>query len=101
MFSCFGSLAMQALTGIPYLTPTSDIDILLHPRTVHELDTGLALMHHHAPTLPLDGEIVFPDGAAVSWKEWSASGDERVLVKHVGGVRLSGKAPLLAQLRPA
>jgi phosphoribosyl-dephospho-CoA transferase len=90
---------MQALTGITYLTPTSDIDILLHPRSVDDLHAGLALLQHHATTLPLDGEIVFPDGAAVSWKEWAASGDERVLVKHIGGVRLSGKAPLLAQLQ--
>jgi phosphoribosyl-dephospho-CoA transferase len=99
LFSCFGSLAMQALTGITYLTPTSDIDLLLHPRTVDDLDSGLALLQHHAATLPLDGEIVFPDGAAVSWKEWAAGGDARVLVKHIDGVWLSRKAPLLAQLQ--
>jgi phosphoribosyl-dephospho-CoA transferase len=28
------------------------------------------LLAWQAMFLPLDGEIVFPDGAAVSWKEW-------------------------------
>ena len=96
--SVFGSAAMQALTGLPYLTPRSDLDLLLHPRGVAALHAGLALLLRHAGALPLDGEIVFPGGAAVAWKEWSGSGEQRVLVKHIDGVRLASKAELLLTL---
>ena len=66
-------------------------------------DAGLALLERHAATLPLDGEIVFPSGAAVAWKEWlSASRNEaRVLVKDAGAVRLAPMAELLMTLEPA
>lgn len=99
----FGSLAMQALTGRPYLTAASDLDLLLRPATLAELHVGLALLLRHCHALPLDGEIVFPGGAAVSWKEWGAAGavDQRVLVKHVDFVRLAPKADLLLTLASA
>jgi len=40
--------------------------------------------------LPLDGELEFPDGAAVSWKEWMQAGERphRVLVKRAADVVL-------------
>lgn len=98
VLSVFGSAAMQALTGLPYLTPRSDLDLLLHPRGVAALHAGLALLLRHAGALPLDGEIVFPGGAAVSWKEWTGSGEQRVLVKHIDGVRLAPRAELLLTL---
>ena len=37
------------------------------------LDAALALLGKHAQRLPLDGEIVFPGGRAVAWKEWAAA----------------------------
>ena len=101
---CFGSLAMQAVTGLPYLTDASDLDLLLQPRSVAQLDAGLALLRRHRDHLPLDGEIVFPHGAAVSWKEWLAApagGDARLLVKSMDGVALVPRATLLASLHPA
>jgi phosphoribosyl-dephospho-CoA transferase len=94
----FGSCAMQVLTGQAYLRGASDIDLLLYPRSMSGLHAGLALLLRHASTLPLDGEIVFPDGAAVSWKEWAGARDERVLVKTIAGVQLAPKASLLATL---
>ncbi len=96
----YGSLAMQAITGQAYLTPSSDIDLLFFPADADALHAGLALLAQHAATLPLDGEIVFPSGAAVAWKEWlSASRNEaRVLVKEAGAVRLAPMAGLLASL---
>lgn len=66
----FGSLAWQHLTGKPYVTATSDIDLLWQPADRAALDGGIALLAHHAQSLPLDGEIVFPQDRAVSWKEW-------------------------------
>ncbi|WP_426112581.1 malonate decarboxylase holo-[acyl-carrier-protein] synthase [Massilia sp. PWRC2] len=97
----FGSLAMQAATSQPYLTATSDIDVLLLPRTGAELQAGVALLQRHCAHLPLDGEIVFPGGAAVSWKEWAgadASRHDRVLVKTITAVALLPMAALLATL---
>jgi phosphoribosyl-dephospho-CoA transferase len=95
----FGSLAMQALTGEPYLRPGSDIDLLLRPKSVAQLDAGLALLARFARRLPLDGEIEFPSGHAVSWKEWlpGSSGADRVLAKHIDTVALLRRDALLSQ----
>ena len=95
----YGSLALQAITGLPYLTPRSDIDLLLAPRSRSELDAGIASLTRHAAALPLDGEILFPGGAAVAWKEWRDARDgARVLVKTMDAVRLDSRAALLDTL---
>jgi phosphoribosyl-dephospho-CoA transferase len=96
----YGSLAMQAITGQSYLTPTSDIDLLFYPADAQALRAGLALLEQHAAVLPLDGEIVFPPGSAVAWKEWIGAGRNaaRVLVKDAGAVRLATLECLLATL---
>ncbi|WP_286159299.1 malonate decarboxylase holo-[acyl-carrier-protein] synthase [Janthinobacterium sp. HH01] len=99
----YGSLAMQVLTGLRYLTPASDIDILFHPRSRKQLEDGVALLSRHAAHLPLDGEIVFPGGLAVSWKEWQMAmvNPARVIVKELHAVRLMDTASLLAMLEHA
>lgn len=86
----YGSLAMQALTGLPYVRPTSDIDLLFYPASQRQLDTVLALLVRHAETLPLDGEFVFPGGRAVAWKEWrqARANTAKVLVKQSRRVSL-------------
>jgi phosphoribosyl-dephospho-CoA transferase len=93
----FGSLAMQRLTGLAYLRPASDIDLLLTPSSKADLESGLAVLEEHAALLPLDGEIVFAGGEAVSWKEWLAARRDgaRVLVKSLQAVRLADPATLL------
>lgn len=98
----YGSAALQAITGQAYLRAGSDIDLLLQPRSVAELDTALALLRTHARGLPLDGEIVFPGGRAVAWKELSAARKgslaSRVLVKELRRVALVRIDELLASL---
>jgi phosphoribosyl-dephospho-CoA transferase len=98
----YGSLALQALTKQHYITSTSDIDLLLIPATSGQLSVGLDLLASHAAALPLDGEIIFPSGQAVAWKEWrnaiSASSDTRVLVKGKQSVSLENTAALLSTL---
>jgi phosphoribosyl-dephospho-CoA transferase len=99
----FGSLAMQTLTGDRYLGAGSDVDLLLRPANVAQLDAGLALVARHAQSLPLDGEIEFPSGHAVSWKEWlgvdgqARDGADRVLAKHLDTVALLRRDELLGQ----
>lgn len=96
----YGSLAMASITGLPYLRPASDIDLLLRPATRDALDAGVALLERHARLLPLDGEIVFPSGDAVAWKEWRTARRDgaRVLVKSLHAVRLADPLLLLAGL---
>jgi phosphoribosyl-dephospho-CoA transferase len=99
----FGSVAMQALTGLRYVTASSDIDVLFAPASRQQLEDGLALLSRHGATLPLDGEVVFPGGAAVSWKEWqmAMTHPAKVLVKDLRSVRLLDTASLLATLEAA
>lgn len=98
----YGSVALQALTGQAYLGATSDIDLLLHPATRAQLFAGLDLLSSHATRLPLDGEIIFPRGRAVAWKELlralSSGPGARVLVKHMQGVALEPTDDLVASL---
>lgn len=97
----YGSLALQALTGAPYLTPNSDIDLAFYPRDAAQLRAGLGLLAESGRHLPLDGEIVFPSGQAVAWKEWrnaqAAPGLTRVLAKDIDRVLLAEPGSLLAQ----
>lgn len=104
----FGSLAWQTMTGMPYLRTSSDIDLLLAPTSGFDLSAGMVLLALHAGVLPLDGEIVFPSGAAVAWKEWrdvtaahGANGAGSVLAKHADRVSLASCASLLASLDAA
>lgn len=99
----YGSLAMKAITGLPYVSPTSDVDILFHPASRRQLEDGIAILDRHSTLLPLDGEIVFPGGAAVSWKEWrlAIANPAKVIVKELHAVRLADTASLLALLEPS
>jgi phosphoribosyl-dephospho-CoA transferase len=95
----YGSLALQAITGARYLTATSDIDLLFCPVTAGQLEAGIALLSSHQASLPLDGEVMFPGGDAVAWREWrDARRGARVLVKRIDAVRLADPAALVAAL---
>ena len=96
----YGSLALQALTGQSYLRPASDIDVLFSPLDQLQLEQVVSLLQQYATRLPLDGEIAFPSGHAVSWKEWAqacGNPDNRVLSKHGSGVALQRVGELLAE----
>jgi phosphoribosyl-dephospho-CoA transferase len=86
----FGALAWSALTGLAYLSASSDLDLLLQltARTnARALLEGLARVEADAP-MRLDGELVRQDiGAAANWREFAAGANE-VLVKSVAGVAL-------------
>ena len=98
----YGSAAWQALTGLPYIGPRSDIDLLFYPKSMAALQAGAALFKRHAERLPLDGEIVFPSGRAVAFKEWlmALEGGEgmRVMVKDEAGVSLQRMDALVDEL---
>ena len=85
----FGSLAWHTLTGLDYLSPTSDVDLFLpmpDAADVRSLTARLAVIEADAP-MRLDGELVRRDGAAANWREIDANAPE-VLVKNLGSVAL-------------
>jgi len=92
--AAFGSLLWQYLTGLPYLSPRSDVDVLWPIRAdceIGALVAGIAAAELGAP-VRIDGEVVFPDGEAVNWRELhmalNQDGPTEVLAKSIGGVRL-------------
>jgi phosphoribosyl-dephospho-CoA transferase len=99
MLRVFGSAAWQTQTGLVYLHEQSDIDVLVEPANRDELDTALALFEcfERKTRVRLDGEIVFPGGDAVAWREWATS-DERVLAKSLTRATLVPRTALAEQL---
>jgi len=99
----FGSLAWQALSGLPYLTPRSDIDLLWHPHSHAQLQQGIALLARWELEggLRADGEVLFRENSAVSWREWATlkpGDDQRVLVKRETSAELVAARELLEML---
>ncbi len=86
----FGSLGWMTLTGLSYLTPVSDLDLLvplIEATDIAELLAGLRALDIEAP-MRLDGEIVRRDGSAVNWRELDR-GPGKILVKSLNGVVLA------------
>ena len=96
----YGSMAWQVTTGLRYLRAGSDLDLWITPANLGQLDQALRLLQRHAMELPLDGEIGFPDAAAVAWKELAQqrhAPSARVLIKRPEHVELVRIDALLAQ----
>ena len=87
-----GSHGWQCLTGLRYLTPQSDLDLLLPVADAEMADAVAEGLERFAWTGPrLDGELLFPNGAAVAWREWlqwRRGSVDRILVKRLHGVSL-------------
>ncbi len=94
----FGSLLWQSLTGLPYLSEHSDLDLLwpIDGSVPPALLDGLAEIEAQAP-MRLDGEILLADGGGVNWRELSAAAPgDAVLVKHRNRLALREAADILA-----
>lgn len=97
----YGSLAWQHRTGLRYVRPDSDIDLLFAPSDRWRLARLLDLLAETGDGTPrLDGEILLPDGAAVAWRELAgrelAGPPARLLVKGLADVALRDLASVLA-----
>ncbi len=102
----FGSLAWEALSGEDYRHAESDIDLICDVDTLPQFDAMLNVLHLAADQLScrLDGEIRFPDGDAVAWREVAAQRENPaalVLVKGPHEVGLRTVQALLATLNGA
>jgi phosphoribosyl-dephospho-CoA transferase len=98
----FGSVAWQALTGLDYLTARSDVDLWWQPADADQLETVVAIIARWEKRhgVRADGEISFPYGAAVAWREWHASrSNDRVLVKRIDACELMWRSALAATLQ--
>jgi phosphoribosyl-dephospho-CoA transferase len=88
----YGSHGWQHLTRLPYLHAASDIDLLVPVGDAEAADYAAALLAETDIAAPrLDGELLFPGGAAVAWREWlawRAGKAAAVLVKRRDGVSL-------------
>jgi len=105
----FGSHAWQELTGLSYVTETSDVDLLVDISALAEWEALLATSGGEACPKPpsserwdnapcLDLEIIFRGDASFSWREYLAPGND-ILIKSNRGVCLERKdrlAELLA-----
>ena len=97
--ACFGGLAWQHLTGLAYLSPSSDLDTIW---SLGAADVAPALAADLAqaaagPGPRLDGELLFPGGQAVNWREFHAAGpQDMLLVKEAQRARLLPRVMLLA-----
>jgi phosphoribosyl-dephospho-CoA transferase len=86
-----GSHGWQKLTGLRYLRPSSDIDLHIAVDSEALADRVATLLQLDIGGPRIDGELLFPDGAAIAWREWLQlrSGRVReVLVKRLDGVAL-------------
>jgi len=93
----FGSLAWQYGTGLSYLGPASDLDLLLTHTGREESEALLrriALIAASAP-MRIDGELIRQDGTAAQWRELF-DGAAEVLVKRMAGVGPMSRAEFLA-----
>lgn len=94
----FGGLLWQHLTGLPYLSAGSDLDLLwpvTGPVSKSLLD-HLAAIEAAAP-MRLDGEILLPGGGGVQWRELrEAAPNATVLVKHRDRLALREAGAILA-----
>ena len=92
----YGGFGWQALTRMPYVHAGSDLDLLLPVGCAAHADAvaqALASAVWDGPRL--DGELLFPDGGAIAWREWHVHRQGRtaqVLVKRLHGVALEWPA---------
>lgn len=97
----YGSLAWQFLTGLPYLSDTSDLDLLIDlPTSAVNLKVQAARLREigrNAGGVRLDGEYVRADGLAVKWRELARPNGE-VLIKGLGGVEIMPRETFLAEI---
>jgi phosphoribosyl-dephospho-CoA transferase len=94
--SLFGSFMWQAITGLKYLTRSSDIDLIWRVSSVRRLPSlldAIAEVDAQSP-MRIDGEIVLPDGGGINWRELHRNPHE-VMVKTMSGIECRALSTLL------
>lgn len=99
----YGSLAWEVIAEAEYRHADSDIDLICDVSSLSQLCVTLAALRRCAERLAgrLDGEIRFPNGDAVAWKELARQVDDpqaSVLVKGEAAIGLLTVQELLGSL---
>lgn len=88
----YGSYGWQAISGLDHVRPGSDLDLWVAVEDVAHADAVAGQLHSLAIERPrVDGELMFPDGTAVAWREWvewRAGRARAVMVKRLTGAAL-------------
>jgi phosphoribosyl-dephospho-CoA transferase len=98
----YGSFGWQQLCGLPCVHDSSDLDLLAHVPDLGAAGQVVWLLQGLKLKWRVDGELVFPNGWALAWREYAqliGGKVDRVLVKERHGAQLLGMAELRAQLR--
>lgn len=97
VFRLYGSRAWELLTGLSYVTPESDLDLLVDIGSLAEWESFLA-SGLQLPARPrVDLEVIFCGDASFSWREYlSSAGD--ILIKSNRRVWLERKDRLATLL---
>jgi phosphoribosyl-dephospho-CoA transferase len=94
-----GSYGWQRITRLEYVTRRSDLDLHLSVFDADIADRVAACLDEFRWDGPrIDGELLFPDGSAVAWREWlrwRRGETDEVLVKRLYGVALASDTQLL------
>lgn len=99
----FGSLAWESITGESYRHAASDVDLICDVASHLQLDACLNALEEAASKLAfrLDGELRFPNGEAVAWRELANhcnSPQAKILVKGPVDVSLKPVSSLTEML---
>lgn len=65
----YGSYAWQWLTGLAYVHDASDLDLSVHVDSFEMASQAVARLVRTDFHCRIDGEIVFPQGEAIAWRE--------------------------------
>jgi phosphoribosyl-dephospho-CoA transferase len=98
----YGSFGWQQLSGLPCVRSGSDLDLLARVPDLNAAGQVVWLLQGLKLACRVDGELLFPNGWAIAWREYAqliGGRVEQVLVKERGGAQLLDMAALRAQLR--
>jgi phosphoribosyl-dephospho-CoA transferase len=98
----YGSLVWQHMSGEPYVTPTSDVDLLWRAADQARLEEMLEYLVRWESTsgLVADGELLLGDDTAVAWKELLRR-PRQLLIKRSSGVELRTYGEALSLIAPS
>lgn len=91
-----GSRMWEALTGLLFTRPESDIDLVLDLPAASQADAAVEYLLALRELTPLrvDAELSFPERGEVHWEEWQSQSPQ-VLVKSTTHVELLARETLL------
>ena len=99
----YGSYGWQHLTGLAYVRPASDLDVIAPVSdSTSALRMAQTLESLRWP-LRIDGELQFPDGRAVAWREYlmhQRGAVRQLLVKQRSGAALVEDVGLAEAIEP-